>query len=365
VIKINNNNFSLAEKKKGYRITDNKITFIFTKNLYLPKKLKNKTINTVSIIGSFTAWKDSWELIKKSPGTWSLTTNLNRVKIPGNCGQPEFRFVINDNQALDAPADLSLQNKFYDDHGTGYKNIIITSDNSNNIKQINHSIETYKTDYSSRQELANFREVNLGSISAETIYRSYHPFKKSRPDHPLEDKRITTVQQLIKEKQISSVINLSDTDTTIPASVNYYQQLVENEQVLFTNKGYNYDVFYYIANSDEFAQLVARIIKFIINNPAPYLIHCRIGTDRTGVVIAILAAFMGASWQEIVADYQQSNQLGIGEYRSEELLAYSFQQLLDNANIKNELQSKITNYLRDRSNLKEEQLKQLKQKLQS
>jgi hypothetical protein len=74
---------------------------------------------------------------------------------------------------------------------------------------------------------------------------------------------------------------------------------------------------------------------------------------------------MGASWQEIVADYQQSNQLGIGEYRSEELLAYSFQQLLDNANIKNELQSKITNYLRDRSNLKEEQLKQLKQKLQS
>ncbi|MGM0370340.1 MAG: tyrosine-protein phosphatase, partial [Bacillota bacterium] len=360
----NNNNFSLAEKMKGYRITDDTITFIFTKNIYQPKKLKNKTINTVSIIGSFTAWKNSWELTEKSPGTWSLTTSLNKVKIPGNCGQPEFRFVINDNRALDAPAELSLREKFYDDHGSGYKNIIITpTDDSDNIKEINQRIESYKTDYSSRQELANFREINLGDIGTQTIYRSYHPFKKSRPKHPLEDKRITTVQQLIKEEQISSVINLSDTDTTIPTSLNYYQQLVDNEQVLFTNKGYNYDVFYYIANSNNFAQLVSRIIKFIINNRAPYLIHCRIGTDRTGVIIAILAAFMGASWQEIVADYQQSNQLGIGEYRSEKLLAYTFQQLLADTDIRNELQTKLANYLQNKADLTKNQLRQLKQKL--
>ena len=44
-----------------------------------------------------------------------------------------------------------------------------------------------------------------------------------------------------------------------------------------------------------FGKLMADIISFINTHPGPYYIHCRLGTDRTGVTSAVLAALCGAS----------------------------------------------------------------------
>jgi hypothetical protein len=43
-------------------------------------------------------------------------------------------------------------------------------------------------------------------------------------------------------------------------------------------------------------------------NPASdtVLIHCHAGKDRTGVVVALLATLAGASWEEVVSDYEAS-----------------------------------------------------------
>lgn len=40
-----------------------------------------------------------------------------------------------------------------------------------------------------------------------------------------------------------------------------------------------------------------------MNHPAPYVVHCTEGKDRTGYVCALLEALAGATYDEIVDDY--------------------------------------------------------------
>ena len=44
----------------------------------------------------------------------------------------------------------------------------------------------------------------------------------------------------------------------------------------------------------------------MIQHDAPYLVHCTYGMDRTGFTIAVLEALMGATAEEIQADYAQT-----------------------------------------------------------
>ena len=76
---------------------------------------------------------------------------------------------------------------------------------------------------------------------------------------------------------------------------------------------------------------IQKIGRFIISQEGPYYIHCRLGSDRTGVFSALFAALSGASWEEIVRDYELTGKAGFGEYRNGRLLAYSFRQLLGKA----------------------------------
>jgi protein tyrosine/serine phosphatase len=353
------------DKMKGYYIKGNKITFIFDKRLYQNKQLNDIKIKEVSLNASFTAWKNIWKLEQITDELWILDKKISEVDIPGNSGQGEFRFVVNDQYYLDAVEELSFEDKFYDSHSGGYKHIIhLDESTTNKIKEINSQIKEYKTNYSSDEELANFRSVNLGSLGEDILYRSYHPLKESRADHPLEEKRLMAAQELISNNKINSIINLSDTDEHIFNKFPYYNDLILNNNTIFTNKGHNYDVFYYIADSDEFANLVKKVANFILDdsNKAPFLVHCRIGTDRTGVIVAILAALMDASWEEVVKDYQESNKMGIGEYRDERLLEYAFVAMLG-SEFKDNLTKLIEDYFKSRLGLKEIELKKLKDKL--
>jgi len=44
-------------------------------------------------------------------------------------------------------------------------------------------------------------------------------------------------------------------------------------------------------------------LQFMITHEGPYLIHCFAGIDRTGFVIALLEALMGANLKEICKNY--------------------------------------------------------------
>jgi hypothetical protein len=51
---------------------------------------------------------------------------------------------------------------------------------------------------------------------------------------------------------------------------------------------------------------VAEGLEFMARRQGPYLFHCTEGKDRTGFVAALLEALMGATKDQIVADYMQS-----------------------------------------------------------
>ena len=58
--------------------------------------------------------------------------------------------------------------------------------------------------------------------------------------------------------------------------------------------------------SEEFRANVAKGLVFMVEHDGPYLVHCTEGKDRTGFISALLEALMGATKDEIVADYMES-----------------------------------------------------------
>lgn len=54
---------------------------------------------------------------------------------------------------------------------------------------------------------------------------------------------------------------------------------------------------------EDFGQKLAEGLRFLNNNEGPYLIHCTEGKDRAGFVSALLESLMGATFDEVVADY--------------------------------------------------------------
>ena len=108
-------------------------------------------------------------------------------------------------------------------------------------------------------------------------------------------------------------------------------------------------ILYYYSGSDLMKQWLSQICSFINEdkNQAPFLIHCEIGVDRTGVFCGILAALNGASWEEIKADYEKSCGMGIAEFRDSNILKYSFENLLNVSDITlvSDLQNAVQNYL--------------------
>ena len=54
---------------------------------------------------------------------------------------------------------------------------------------------------------------------------------------------------------------------------------------------------------EAFGQKLAEGFRFFSEKEGPYLIHCTYGKDRTGFASAVLECLMGASLEEVVADY--------------------------------------------------------------
>ena len=102
------------------------------------------------------------------------------------------------------------------------------------------------------------------------------------------------------------MLNLADTDEEIAEFIAaedfaspYYKSLVDAKSVVALGMPVNYA-------SDEFAAGIVKGLTFLSQHEGPYLVHCTEGKDRAGFTSALLEALMGASLDEIVADYMAS-----------------------------------------------------------
>jgi hypothetical protein len=152
-----------------------------------------------------------------------------------------------------------------------------------------------RQDYASGAVFANFREIRSGGIPPRTLYRGSHPAFPG-------DARFPYAQQLAENARVVTVLNLADTEDEIvlrAENIPWYQNFINKNNIIalalpndFTAPGF-------------FAGL-KNALSFMAARSPPYLIHDIDGGERTGFIAALLEALMGASAEEIAADYMAS-----------------------------------------------------------
>lgn len=354
-------------KKLGYQELENgNIVFVFSPELYgLSDNMK------VFVEGSFNGWlkgiDSKWLLAPvKDDNLQILELPYSDVAAPGNCGFPEFRFYVIHEENLKVE-ELSSQAPL-----EGFKSgsncvLLRVQDNPNEVISAQKAMQTKKAlaDFNIRNPkhiaiLSNVRQVP----GTKMLWRGYHPYKISRSNLDTERTRLELVKKLLKANNIQSIICLSGAESPNKREsiCEYQQEIINNGHQLYLDSSYN--IVYYNSDSETFRETIAKIIHFINKNPAPFYVHCRLGSDRTGVVSAVLAALCGADWAEIVKDYQKTNEMGIGEYRSHRLLQYSFEKMLGKSidSIEN-LQKELTAYFVNSGCLTDEEIEHAVNKL--
>jgi protein tyrosine/serine phosphatase len=142
---------------------------------------------------------------------------------------------------------------------------------------------------------ANFREIRMGLIGPGILYRS---------SHPIGDERLEPVSaKLVVQVRIATILNLVDTTNEIKRKavlLPWYRHILNNGGIIAL--GMNFD-----GMSRQFCARLRKGIQFMLNRPGPYLIHCYAGMDRTGLVVIVLEALMGANLSEIIDDYRKSH----------------------------------------------------------
>jgi len=184
-----------------------------------------------------------------------------------------------------------------------------------------------RADYDSDEAFANFREVAIGNISHSKLFRTSHP--------ALDSSRSSYAGQLTEEAGVQSIINLSDSDEDLARAYqinSYYRALGDeggvvsvfmDESLLLAKTIPDGVSLSSLPDLDESSFAVMSLISdallsdvipprlregllFMIEKDPPFLVHCVDGKDRTGLTIALLAAIMDASVDEILDDYAQS-----------------------------------------------------------
>ena len=145
-------------------------------------------------------------------------------------------------------------------------------------------------------EFGNFRNVKVGNMKDNILYRSASPVDN-------QHKRAACVDRQIAEVGVNFIINLSDSEEDLVTHINkddfnspYFLSLYEKGNVIALCMSASY-------KTKDFNEKIVKGLTAASEHEGPYLVHCVEGKDRTGYVCMLLEALAGASYQEIVDDY--------------------------------------------------------------
>ena len=157
------------------------------------------------------------------------------------------------------------------------------------IRQLTRSLN--REDYPGLDDgqYANFRVVSTSGIGEGRLYRS------SSPVNP-EINRNAEAAAAMEAAGIKTVMNLSDAQSVLEGYEGYAGSYYSTCNVIALNLGVDFA-------ADDFRSGLAEGFRFIAGHEGPYLVHCNEGKDRAGFVSAVLECLMGASADEVVADY--------------------------------------------------------------
>ena len=150
-----------------------------------------------------------------------------------------------------------------------------------------------RADYSdlSDAEFANARAVRAGNIASGVLHRSSSPFCN-------DIDRAGYVSKYLEGATVITVLNLADTEEKILTydMPTYSRSLWDGGNVILCPLKAD-------PTADDYNNRLIEALKELPSHPAPYVVHCMEGKDRTGYVCALLEGLCGASYDEIVEDY--------------------------------------------------------------
>ena len=145
--------------------------------------------------------------------------------------------------------------------------------------------------YLSDAEFANARAVNVGNIANGNLHRSSSPFCN-------DINRTSYVSEYMENEGVRTVLNLADTEEKMLTydMPPYSRTLWEEGHVMICPLKSD-------PTAEDFNNRLIVALKELPSQPAPYLVHCLEGKDRTGYACALLGGLCGATYEELVADY--------------------------------------------------------------
>lgn len=156
-----------------------------------------------------------------------------------------------------------------------------------------------RADYDSDRIFANFRYIAAGDLGKNALFRSSNPINN-------ELGRAAYADDFVESNGIRTVMNLANSDADIAGYIAqedfdspYYASLYQAGQVKALNLSLDFA-------AEDFQDSLAEGLRFFVANEGPYLVHCDEGKDRAGFVSALLAGYMGASYDQVVEDYMQT-----------------------------------------------------------
>ena len=168
-------------------------------------------------------------------------------------------------------------------------------------KSLSRRLNYHRDDYPALtdEEFANFRMVRVSGIGEGKLYRSSSPVSTWGNRNAIAD-------SAARNAGIKTFINLADTDSSVKEHKGFAGSYYSTQSIIALGLGMKYQ-------SSNFRESLARGIKLMARSETPFLIHCSLGKDRAGYVCALVECLMGASLQEVTADYLVSfwNYFGI------------------------------------------------------
>ncbi|MBO7409766.1 MAG: tyrosine-protein phosphatase [Candidatus Methanomethylophilaceae archaeon] len=147
-----------------------------------------------------------------------------------------------------------------------------------------------RADYPSDEVFANFYAVTGGDIVPGRLYRSFSPIADSS--------RSAYADAQAQAAGIEFLIALSYTDQSVDAAIasldRYCADVVcASGNYIAPSMGYLYF---------QQKEKTSDVLRSIIDNDGPYLIHCNVGRDRTGFVCLLLQALCGCTPDQMMND---------------------------------------------------------------
>ncbi|MBP5261276.1 MAG: tyrosine-protein phosphatase [Clostridiales bacterium] len=145
------------------------------------------------------------------------------------------------------------------------------------------------------EEFINSREITAGNIRPGILYRGASPFDTTF-------NRTDLMDRFIRDNNIQFIFDLADDNDKIRG----LEGLPENTSRMI-NENRVYGCYFGIDYADPVSMAAfGEGLKTMMDHEGPYLIHCSLGRDRTGILCAIIEALCGATYDEIVDDYMLS-----------------------------------------------------------